>query len=312
MLIVGEVHTGLLRGGGPVTGDVASELVDLVRGEPVLVSERPRSHVRAPAKPVGVDCPLGPPGPARRVRGIGTAWQRAAILDGHVVQGSAFATVVRAGQTARQPWSHYLARPGVIESVGRTRWAELAEAFASPDRAADALDLGGIAQQAADRVQRNNRGAGRPGLRAAGTRLRWVALVEPGQPSPSRIRFGVHGDDLRVLGFTVAGADVARLAAVAEDVALHDWLLTVLLEVIHKAAIGLLPRDEAIARLLPAIDYLLHLWLPQTDVDDVTAALWAVLERRVGFSRQWSLLVNRVRDQLSAGAVAAISTAIRP
>ncbi|WP_030441976.1 SCO2521 family protein [Actinoplanes subtropicus] len=311
MLIAGEVQTGVLRGGGPVTGDVAARLVDLVTGEAVLVSERPRSYVRAPDKPVGVDCPIGASGPNRRPRGIGTAWQRAAILDGHVVQGSAYATIRRAEQSARQPWSYYMTRPGVIESVGRTRWKELADAFAAPVRDADALDLGGIAGQAADRVQRNHRAGGRPGLRAARTRLRWTALVEPCDPSPCEVHFATYGEDLRVLSFTVSEVAARRVAVVAEDIALHDWLLTVLLEEVRKAAIGVLPRDEVIRRLLPAIDYLLHLWLPRTTDDDLARALWSVLENRVGLSRQWNLLVYRIRDQLSAGAVAALSAAIR-
>ncbi|MEU4237655.1 SCO2521 family protein [Actinoplanes sp. NPDC026619] len=305
------MQTGLLRGGGPVPGDIAGTLVDLVAGEAVRISERPRSHVRAPDKPVGVDCPLGLPGPSRRVRGIGTAWQRAAIIDGHVVQGSAYATIERAEGSARRPWSHYLSRPGVIESVGRTRWNELAEAFCAPQQAADALDMGGIARQAADRVQRNSRAAGRPALRTARTSLRWVVLIEPCDPSPVGIRFAVHGDELRVLSLTAAEASPSRLATVAEDLALHDWLITVLLEVTRKAAIGVLPREEVIARLLPAIDYLLHLWLPRSDDDEIARVLWGVLEGRVGFSRQWNTLVNRVRDQVAAGAVAALSVAYR-
>ncbi|MFD0522777.1 hypothetical protein [Paractinoplanes durhamensis] len=157
-------------------------------------------------------------------------------------------------------------------------------------------------------MQHNLRGAGRPPLRAARTGLRWVVLVEPCDPSPGGIRFAVHGDALRVLSFSVAEASASRLAAIAEDLALHDWLITVMLEVTRKAAIGVLPREEVIARLLPAIDYLLHLWLPRMADDELARALWTVLESRVGFSRQWDLLVHRVRDQLSAGTVAAFSS----
>ena len=277
MLIVGEVHTGLLRGRDPVTGDIASRLVDLVAGEPVVVSERPLAYVRSPEKPVGVDCPLVEAGPARQVRGIGTAVHRAAITGGHVVQGSAYATVVRADQGARLPWSHYLARPGHIETLGRAKWGELAESFAAPQHADSALDLGAVAEATDD---------------------------EAG------VRFVLRRDELRVLRLSAPAASAGALAAVCEDVALHDWLLTTLIELVRKAAIGVVPRAEALDRLLPAIDYLLHLWIPGARGDELTDRVWAALERGGGFSRQWETLVHRIRDQLSVGAVAALSTAI--
>jgi len=305
MLIVGEVHTGLLRGPDPVTGDEARRLVDLMSGEPVLVSERPRSYVRSPDRPVGVDCPLGAPAPARQVRGIGTAVQRAAITDGHVVQGSAHTTVVRGGHGGRRPWSHYLARPGVIETIGRTPWSELADAFVQPVRDRAALDLGAIAGRAAGQVQRAVPPAARsrPRLRLARTRLRWVAQLEPDAAGPSGVRFSLHGDELRLLRFTAPeSATAARLAAVCEDVALHDWLLTTLTEIIRRAAIGVLPRAEALRRLYPAVDHLLHLWLPGGNGNSFADDLWAVLERRGGFSGQWGLLSNRIRDQFAAAA----------
>ncbi|MEV6842213.1 SCO2521 family protein [Actinoplanes sp. NPDC051411] len=355
---MGEVHTGLLRGRDPVAGDVARALVDLVSGEPVLVSERPRSCVRSPGRPVGVDCPLDAGGSGRQVRGIGTVIQRAAITDGHVLQGSAYVTLAQAAQSARQPWSHYLARPGVVEAIGRTGWADLAASFAAARLPGAALDLGGIAAQAADRVQQSVRvppGAGtqpgvrepgRPRLRAARTRLRWIAEITPlppprgsvnpahGSVNPSRgsgnaprgsesgpgpetpagvqfvIRGGaVHGDEARVLRFSAPpDTEPGRLAAVAEDVALHDWLLTALLEIMRKAAIGVLPREEAIERLLPAIDYLMHLWLPGARGDALSDRVWGALESRAGLSRHWDLLVNRIRDQL---AVAGLHPAVR-
>jgi hypothetical protein len=305
VLIVGEVHTGLLRGRDPLTGEDARVLVDLVAGEPVLVSERPRSYVRSPARPVGVDCALGVPAPARQVRGIGTAVQRAAITDGHVVQGSAHATIVAGAYSSRQPWSHYLARPGVIETVGRTRWTELAEAFALPRRDPAALDLGAIADRASGQVQRSVPAAGQSGrrLRLARTRLRWVVETAPGVEEPSHIQFGLLGDEMRLLRFTAPdNASADRLAALCEDVALHDWLLTTLIEIVRRAAIGVLGRDEALKRLTPAVDHLLHLWLPGARGDHFSDELWRALERRAGFSRQWSLLAHRIRDQFAAGA----------
>jgi len=318
VLIVGEVHTGLLRGRDPVTGETARDLVDLVAGERVLISERPRLQVRSPARPVGVDCPLGEPGEARQVRGVGTAMQRATITDGHVVQGSAHATLVQAAASSRRPWSHYLARPGVIETIGRTKWSKLADAFAVAERDRAALDLGAIADWAAGQVQRNVKPAGdaRPAggtrLRAARTRLRWIAQVEARGSGPSSIHFGLHDEELRLLRFTVGEAIPAdRLAAVCADVALHDWLLTTVSDLVRRAAIGMIPREQALPRLEPAVDYLLHLWLPGAHAGQFAEDLWQALERRAGFTRQWALLANRVRDQFAAGAASALYAASR-
>jgi hypothetical protein len=308
MLIAGEVHTGLLRGPDPVTSDQARRLVDLVVGEPVLVSQRPIAYVRSPEMPVGVDCGLGAAGAARQVRGVGTALQRAAITGGHVVQGSAYAAFVSGDGGGRRPWSHYLTRPGVIETLGRTRWDETAAALAAPERPGAALDLGAMAGRTADRVQRAVPARGTVRLRSPRTRLRWVASVEEPDAAP-RVGFSVGVGDLRVLRLTVRGVPAAELAAVCEDVAMHDWLLSALLEIIGKSAIGAVPRQQALERLLPAIDYLLHLWMPGARGDELTAEVWDVLERRPGFSRQWNTLVHRIRDQLSVGAVAALAAA---
>jgi hypothetical protein len=308
MLIAGEVHTGLLRGPDPVTTEQARQLVDLVVGEPVLVSHRPMAYVRSPEIPVGVDCGIGAAGAVRRVRGVGTALQRAAITGGHVVQGSAVTTLVRAEGSARQPWSHYLTRPGVIETLSRTRWDEVAAALIAPDRPGTALDLGAMAGRVADRVQRSASRSGPVPLRASRTRLRWTARAdaEPG------VRFSVRSDDLRLLELSVSedpAGLASELTALAEDVALHDWLLSTVLEIVGKSALGVIERQAALQRLLPAIDYLLHLWMPGARGGEISAAVWAGLDRRPGFGRQWQTLVHRIRDQLSVGAVAALAAA---
>ncbi|WP_092556580.1 SCO2521 family protein [Actinoplanes derwentensis] len=310
MLVVGEVHTGLLRGRDPMSAREAASLVDLVAGEPVLRLERPRSYVRSPERPVGVDCPLGAPAPARQVRGIGTVLQRAAITGGHIVQGTAWTTLTRATGSARQPWSHYLARLGVIEAVGRVQPTELTEAFAAPDRAAGALDLGGIAALASDLVQSAVPAGGRSRerLRLPRTRLRFV--VEQGDTAgpPS---FAVHDDQLRIMRVTLpAEAPPRLLVAFGEDLALHDWLLTSVIGIVDRAAIGALPRDESLGRLRPAVDYLLHLWLPAGRGGELAGQLWETLERRAAFTRQWALLRDRIRDQFAVGAVAALSAAM--
>lgn len=55
--------------------------------------------------------------------------------------------------------------------------------------------------------------------------------------------------------------------------------------------------------LRPAVDHLLHLWMPRARVAQDLAPLWDALEERPGFSRQWHNLVQRVRDQLTLHAI---------
>jgi hypothetical protein len=309
VLIVGEVDTGLLRGRDLSSGDDGRRLVDLVAGERVLVSTRPRAYVRSPQRPVGVDCDLGA---LRRTRGIGTVMQRAAITDGQVVQGSAYATLATADGSARRPWSHYLARPGVVEMIGRVRDEDLADAFASPARGEDALDLGAVARRITGEVQASARGASTEVLRAARSQVRWVARVDEGGADLADVRFNLHDRRLRLLRFTTSYASAPHLAAACEDVALHDWLLSTLIENVRKAAIGIESRPETLRRLRPVIDHILHLWMPAASGDEFAGELWGVLERHGGFSRQWEALCHRIRDQLSVGLATAALTAASP
>jgi hypothetical protein len=301
MLIVGEVQTGLLRGAGPATPEQARGFVDLVAGEPVVVSERPISYVRSPLDAVGVDCSLVPAGASRQIRGVGTVLSRAAITGGHAVQGSAYATIERAGSTERQPWSHYLSRPGVIEAIGRPRWPEVADALTV---AAPSLDLGAVAARTVDLVQRRTARPGASRLRTARTRLRWLVVAGNG----AAVRFALGPGDLRTIRLQGIGEPADEVAALCEDVALHDWLLTTLIEAVRKAAPGTRTRGEALRRLDPVIDYLLHLWMPRARGGDLAAGVWDVLEAQAGFTRQWATLVHRIRDQLSAGAAAALAS----
>jgi hypothetical protein len=306
MLVVGEVHTGLLRGRDPATLEESQRFVDLVAGEPVVVSQRPISYVRSPAVPVGVDCALVPGGTSRQTRGVGTVLHRAAITGGHVLQGSAWTTLEPARGSARQPWSHYLVRPGIIEVLGRVKWPELAASLAGLDRPEATLDLGAVAARALDDVQRETARPGTARLRSARTRVRWIA--QTGEATVP-VRFVLRRNELRVIHLTTPDLSAAELAGLCEDVALHDWLLTTLIEAVRKAAPGVLARDEALRRLAPAIDYLLHLWMPDARGDTFSALVWAALEARPGFTRQWETLVRRIRDQLSAGAVASLAAA---
>ena len=90
MLAFGEVQTGLLQNSTAVPASRAAELVDLVLGEPVRRFERPMAYAVSPDRPEGVDCRL-PTASGARVHAVGTLLTHAAVVGGHILQGSAYA-----------------------------------------------------------------------------------------------------------------------------------------------------------------------------------------------------------------------------
>jgi len=246
-----------------------------------------------------VDCRL-PTGSGTATRCLGTVASRAVLTGGRVLQGSAHTTVVAAGSDHRQPWSHYLSRPGVVERVGRVTPADLTSGFTSTTRRAESLDLAAIANRALDTAQDAEGLDGVQPLRTARTRLRWLAATvdEPLGTGDAPLSLRIDDDVHRTLVIRVPDGTARfpeRIAGFCEDLALHDWLLTVLLRQVERSGLG---RDEPVAalrRLRPAIESLLHLWMPAARLDPSLEPLWRKLERRAGFSRQWTATVERLR-----------------
>ena len=297
---MGEVHTGLLQNSTAVSAVLADRLLALVPGDQVLRSERPISHALSPALLTGVDGQLSASSGAR-VRAIGTAVSRAAITGGHVLQGSAFITLTRGTADRRLPWSHYLALPGIVEVVGKADGSRLADGFLAAAPPAGQLNLGAIGGRVMDRVQGSSDLDHRPAFRSARTKLRWA--VTPDSTGSDIVTFALESPTTRTVRLTHAGTDVRAQAQLFEDLALHDWLLTTLLALIERSRIGATTRTEVIKRLRPAIDFLLHLWMPAARVDQALAGLWYGLDQRPGLSRQWQVNVDRVRDQMALSAI---------
>src|SRR5262249_13005278 len=149
---MGEVHTGLLRNSVAISPAKAIGLLGFVVGEKVRTFERPIPQALSPERLTGVDCQLaGPSG--GRMRAIGTVVSRATITGGHLVQGSAHVRVVQGFAGRRLPWSHYLALPGTVETVGKTTPDNVTEGFVSVRSGTDVLDLNAIAGRALETVQ---------------------------------------------------------------------------------------------------------------------------------------------------------------
>jgi hypothetical protein len=297
MLVMGEVHTGLLQNSGEIPESTCRDVLRLLSGERVRVSRRPIVYAVSPDLLTGVDCRL-PSASQSRIRGAGTVLSRSSITGGRVVQGSSYTRIERSGSDRRQPWSHYLARPGVVEVLGKAKARDLADGFAE-DPPADGLDLGAISARFLDVVQSSPLLDRRAPFKIARTRLRWVA--EEGEPA---IHFTLHSEQMRTVRLVHTGEFTPAVVDLCEDLALHDWLLTALLVIIERARIGGTPGPEAAVKLAPAVDHLLHLWMPSARVDDLLSPFWESLDRRPGFTRQWQSLVDRVRDQLAVHTLA--------
>jgi hypothetical protein len=302
MLMLGEVHTGLLQNHASVTQRIAAQVLDFMLGERVHRSERPIMHAVSPDLLTGVDCRLATSSGAR-VRGIGTALSRAAITGGHVLQGATYAQVVKSDADRRLPWSHYLSKPGIIETLGKTDRADLAGGFLTAKQAPINLDLGAISDRVMDMVQRSSELDRSPPFKMVRTRLRWVVLADAAQAATNRASFTIDSATVRTLRLTIVENDIPAAVELCEDLALHDWLLTALLEMIERSRIGASPRAQVVDRLRPAIDYLLHLWMPAARLKESLLPLWESLEWQPGFTKQWAASVSRIRDQVALSTI---------
>ena len=315
-LAVGEIRTGLLRNSAALPKSSIAELIDLVPGEPVRQSERPIAHALSADVANGVDCLL-PTATGGRVRAVGTILTHAAVIGGRVLQTSSYTRVDPSGSQRRQPWSHYTAQPGLMETVPRAKPRDLAAGYLAYDREPECLDLGAVSERLARRTQSSPVLDGRQPLRFQWTRLRWTALygADPGGLAPAA-HFELVDDTVRALSLwipqppTTPGGAV-RLDAILElcrDLALHDWVLTTVTRRLERVDPGAGDRDRAVAELRPVIDHLLHLWMPGARVADELAAVWDGFERRPGFTRQWDAAVGRVRDQLALHTLQLLAT----
>ncbi|WP_405106785.1 SCO2521 family protein [Micromonospora sp. NBC_01405] len=296
MLTVGEVHTSLLQHSTALSQEQSSEVLSLIEGEMVLTSRRPSLYAVSPDVRTGVDCWL-PSARQRQLRGVGAVVTRAIITGGRIVQASSVVQVVDGKR--RQPWSHYLANPGVLETVGKLDAPDLIAGFLHGNNA-DVLNLEAITGRVIDGVQMSELLDRRPPLRAARTRLRWTTRVNQGPDREVSAVITVDSPTLRTVELVVDPQDVpAAVAGLCEDLALHDWLLTMLSSLMEAAVTRPAAGQEHIERLRPVLEHLLHLWLPGARVHPRLRPIWDRLEQVPGFSRQWKSSVNWIRDQIS-------------
>lgn len=301
VLILGEIRTCMLQNSRELRRTTVADLLNLVEGERVRLAERPVAHAVSPARFTGVDCPL-PTASKGRCRGVGTVAARAVVTGGRALQGSTYVRVEAGPAQQRLPWSHYLARPGVVLVIGKFAEHDVAAGFLAETTTKDNIDLGAMTERLVNSVQLAPQLDHSTPLRARRTRFRWAAEVSTTATAPSCDLLVVN-DTIRTLRLTVPAAAAEDLLGFCEDLALHDWALTNLLALVERSDLGA-DDGPALSKLGPAMVTLRHLWMPGAHVAPSLLPLWRGLEHRPGFSRQWLATVDRIRDQLTLHSLA--------
>jgi hypothetical protein len=300
VLTFGTIRTGLLLSSGAISQDALVDTLRLLPGEHVRTSERPIAYGVSAEVLTGIDCSLTGASGAR-TRGVGTVATRAMITGGRVVQGSTYAGLVESEVGYRRPWSHFLGEPGTLEILNKIAWEDLAQGLMHRQRRPD-INLDAICDRVLDQVQRSPRLDRSPPFKAARTTLRWI-LKEDRNSNSDHLSFTVVNNELRIVELTLTDHSLPAVLHLCEDLALHDWLLTTLLAMIERSTIGSGEQSYILAKLRPAVDHLLHLWMPGVRVDSRLIPLWHGLDKRPGFTTQWEVSVNRIRDQLTLGTL---------
>lgn len=301
-LTIGEVHTGLLVTSTALPTDTVAQLLAIVPGQSVRTRQRPIRHAWSPEVLTGVDC-SAPLAERREVRIVGTPATVVTLTEGHIIQAGTHATFRHDPAGRRRPWAHYLAQPGVLEVLGKASAEGLASGFLRGPETTTALDLGAVNVRTLAAISRSDQLDHNPPFRSRRTRLRWSAEVATGE---QQIAFTLAPDGLRTVRLRTSEEDPRVLADFCADLALHDWLLSALLDIVDRAVARARPTSELIGLLRPGIDHLVHAWMPAAHASRVLNKIWQELDLRAGFSLQWQKTVERIRDQLSVGLIEAL------
>ncbi|WP_280475926.1 SCO2521 family protein, partial [Nocardia asiatica] len=262
----------------------------------------------APPPGGAVDCDLSLGEQAAHI--VGTVATSAVLSGGRVLQSTARTRVVRAASRRRQTWSHYLSQKGVTEVISRvperaTAGAALAEGYLTGAVDAETLDLASISERLLARLRADTRLDQNPPVRAGTTRLRWVARVG-GSAGPAA---ALHLDDatLRTVRLIVREEkDLDAAQRFCEDLAAHDWLLTVVADALAEADRFPSHSRERTDILAPVLEDLTGLWMPGAHTPASMRALWRELQVDPGLSRQWNTLVARLRDRIAVATLDAL------
>lgn len=294
VLAFGEVRTCLVQNRSTLSPMASAALLRLTPGSVVSEAERPVPRVVSPDQVTGVDCRLAV---ARegRARAIGTVLSHGIITNGRVLQGGAHVALVPVSSTGRREWRHYLRRPGVAEVIGRAEPPDMMDGYLADCMPPRGLDLSSISDRLIDQVQVTSRLDHTTALRAPTTVVRWAASLNP----DTRPTVGIAKSDtpnLHILRLSCAPPNLPLLIRFCEEFALHEWLLTVVQDVVRRAKTDLARDRDPLDTLLFALDELVPLWLPPIHLGPDMKALWEGVESRTQYSLIFERQITRIRD----------------
>jgi hypothetical protein len=308
LIALGEIDTCLLPAAAPLPRGDLEELLELVPGRPMHWRERPLALAVSPPVAEGVDCLLAAPAHAE-VRAIGTVVTHAVVVGGRVLQSSARTRVVRAAGDQRRTWSHYLNQPGVTEVITKvtadTR-ARLAEGFLAPESpAAGTIDLASIVHRLLGRIRMDPRLDQRVPVQSGTTRLRWAARI--GETARPLVAFRLHSATVRTVLVTVrTEEELAGVQRFCEDLAVHDWLLTVTGQALEQSDAYPPGSAESVAVLAPVLHHLAHLWVPGAHTPPPLRELWTQLQIDPNFTADRQGLIDQLRNRMLVATLDAL------
>lgn len=292
-VVLGEVTTRLLDVADALEPVTAHYLLDLVPGRRPWRVDRPIPQVVSPDLAFGVDCHV-PAGASGQVRTVGLVSAHAVLTGGHVLQGSATARIVPNANTHTPEWSHYTARPGVLEVGPKTAPDGIVAGFLDAGAGRELLNLAGISGQVVDRVLRKDLRVERARIPTQPLRLRWNAVLRDDLEAPSA-DFVAGDGGLLLVSVQARDAHLAMVERFCEDLALHVWMLSSVTRAFERSS-RLLDKADLLARIL---EYLGHLWGPGTYVDEEVDYLWASVEAAWHLSLTWQRQMERLRDRIA-------------
>ncbi|MEV0251208.1 SCO2521 family protein [Nocardia sp. NPDC050712] len=300
LVVLGEIRTCLLPHSSTLDGQATDELLALVPGATVRRRERPGPLAFSPRRAVGVDCHLAW-GSTTSARVVGTVASTAVLVGGRLSQMSVHTIVVRAPQKKRRPWAHYIGQVGVTELIGTLPDPAIADEelvagyLAAQGPAKTTLDLSSICARQLAGLREAPQLDQQPPLQAPTTRLRWTAQIG-GSAGPA-VSFRLDGELTRTANVIVrVPAEIPDALRFCQDVAVHDWLLTVI-DAKVRAADGI-SDGRQVAVLAPVLEHLAHLWMPGAQVPGTMRSPWRDLQAEASFSKQWTTRVEQVQRRI--------------